>query len=219
MKQVPEKTIKRLSLYYRYLHFLSQHGAMNVSSRSLADLLEAKPSQIRKDLSYFGEFGKTGTGYNVPELKKQIARILGLEQGRKVAIIGMGNLGMALLAYKGFEVLGFNVVAVFDNSPRKIGKKYRGKICQEMGSFAQVAKNEKIEMVILTVPAEAAQEVAAIVTSAGIKALLNFAPVHLNVPKDVRVSNVDLASELKGLSYFVSGRGHLRKRGLTRKPR
>ena len=128
MKKIPEKTIRRLSLYYRYLYFLSQQGIASISSRNLANLLDAKPSQIRKDLSYFGGFGKTGTGYNVSELKKQIARILGLEQGRKVAIVGMGNLGMALAAYRGFEVLGFNVVAIFDDSSRKIGKKYHKKI-------------------------------------------------------------------------------------------
>jgi redox-sensing transcriptional repressor len=206
MKRIPEITIKRLSLYYRYLHFLSQQGTVNISSRSLAELLDAKPSQIRKDLSYFGEFGKTGTGYNVPELKRQVAKILGLEQGRRGAIIGMGNLGRALVAYKGFEVLGFNMVAVFYNSPHKIGKKYSGRICQGVNNFARIARREKIEMAILTVPAEAAQEAAALVASAGIKAILNFAPVHLHVPKDVRVNNVDLATELKSLSFFVSGR-------------
>jgi redox-sensing transcriptional repressor len=210
MRKVPEKTIRRLSLYYRYLHFLSQQGTVSISSRSLADLLETKPSQIRKDLSYFGGFGKTGKGYNVPELKNQIAKILGLEQGRKVAIVGMGNLGMALVAYKGFEVLGFQVVAVFDKNTRKIGKKYRGRVCQDMAGFAQTAKREKIEMAVLTVPAEAAQEVAQTVVSAGVRAVLNFAPVHLNVPKNVRVSNVDLASELKSLSFYVSGQKHFR---------
>ncbi len=171
-----------------------------------------KPSQIRKDLSYFGGFGKTGTGYNVPELKNQIAHILGLERGRGVAIIGMGNLGTALLAYKGFEVLGFNMVAIFDSSPRKIGKKYRGKICQSVNNFVCVAKQEKIEMVVLAVPPEYAQEVAAIVVSAGIRAILNFAPVHLNVPKNVRVNNVDLATELKSLSFFVSGQKNFNAR-------
>jgi len=178
---------------------------VNISSRSLAELLDAKPSQIRKDLSYFGEFGKTGTGYNVPELKRQIAKILGLEQGRRGAIIGMGNLGRALVAYKGFEVLGFNMHVIFDNSPHKIGKKYSGRICQDVKNLARVARREKIEMAILTVPAEAAQEAAALVASAGIKAILNFAPVHLHVPKDIRVNNVDLATELKSLSFFVSG--------------
>lgn len=190
---------------------------MTISSRSLAELLESKPSQIRKDLSYFGGFGKTGTGYNVMELKNQIAKILGLEQGRKVVVVGMGNLGTALLAYKGFGVLGFKVVSIFDNSSHKIGKKYRGRICQDMENLSQVVKQEKIEMAILTIPAESAQEVAATVVSAGIKAILNFAPVHLNVPKDVRVNNVDLATELKSLSFFVSGQRHIRKKGLTRR--
>lgn len=212
MKRIPEKTVKRLSLYYRYLYLLSQQGTANISSRSLADLLESRPSQIRKDLSYFGDFGKTGTGYNVFELKKAIAKILGLEEGRNVAIIGMGNLGIALAAYKGFEVLGFKIVALFDNSRLKIGKKYRGKPCQDVADFARVAKREKIEMVILTVPSESAQEVAAVVVSAGIKAVLNFAPVHLNVPRDVRVNNVDLAMELKSLSFFVSSKKLFRKR-------
>ncbi len=213
MKNIPEKSIKRLSLYYRYLHFLSQQGTVNISSRSLAELLDAKPSQIRKDLSYFGEFGKTGTGYNVPELKRQIAKILGLEQGRRGAIIGMGNLGRALVAYKGFEVLGFNMVAIFDNSPHKIGKKYSGRVCQDVRNFVRIAKHEKIEMAILTVPAEAAQEAAALVASVGIKAILNFAPVHLHVPKDVRVNNVDLATELKSLSFFVSGQMRPKRNG------
>jgi redox-sensing transcriptional repressor len=212
MKRIPEKTIKRLSLYYRYLYLLLQQGTANISSRSLADLLESRPSQIRKDLSYFGDFGKTGTGYNVFELKKAIAKILGLEKGRNVAILGMGNLGIALAAYKGFEVLGFKIVALFDNSRLKIGKKYRGKLCQDVADFARAAKREKIEMAILTVPPESAQEVAAVVVSAGIKAILNFAPVHLNVPRDVRVNNADLAMELKSLSFFVSSKKHFRKK-------
>jgi len=214
---VSEKTIGRLSLYYRYLYLLSQQGTANISSRNLANLLGLKPSQVRKDLSYFGEFGKSGTGYNVMELKKAIAKILGLEQGRKVAIVGMGNLGMALASYRGFEVLGFRIIAIFDNSPHKIGKKYRGKVCQAIKCLPKATKGEKIEMAILTVPPEAAQEVAAAIAASGIKAILNFAPVHLNVPKDVKVNNVDLATELKSLSFFVSGHKKPRKKILTKK--
>lgn len=210
---IPENTIKRLSIYYRYLYFLSHQGTVSISSKSLAGLLGTKPSQVRKDLSYFGEFGKKGTGYNVSELKKEIAKILGLEQGRKVAIIGMGNLGMALAAYKGFEVFGFQIAAIYDNSPHKIGKKYKGRICRDIDDFPKVARREKIEMVVLAVPPESAQDIAAIVVSAGIKAILNFAPVHLNVPKNVRVNDVDLAMELKSLSFFVSGLKRSRKRG------
>ncbi|MFA5840141.1 MAG: redox-sensing transcriptional repressor Rex [Candidatus Margulisiibacteriota bacterium] len=201
--KIPKKTIKRLSLYYRCLYFLAQQGTFNLSSKSLADLLDVEPSQVRKDLSYFGQFGKKGQGYNVIDLKREIASILGLEKGRKVAIIGMGNLGTALLAYKGFEVLGFQVVAIFDSSTNKIGKKYRGKLCMDIADFPKIAKADNIEMAILTVPTEAAQEVAGILTNAGVKAILNFAPAHLSVPKDVQVSNVDLAVELKSLSFFV----------------
>ena len=210
--KIPEKTIERLSLYYRPLYFLSQQGAAKISSKNLADLAGVKPHQVRKDLSYFGGFGKAGSGYNVSYLKKEIARILGLEQGRKVAIIGVGNLGLALLAYKGFEVLGFHIDFIFDSNTAKIGKKYRGKICQDVKEFCQLAKKEKIEIVILTVPAEAAQEVADMVASCGVKAILNFAPAHLNVPRYVRVSNLDLAVELKSLSFFVSGQATAKER-------
>ncbi|MFA6430970.1 MAG: redox-sensing transcriptional repressor Rex [Candidatus Margulisiibacteriota bacterium] len=215
--KIPEKTINRLSVYYRYLYFLSQQGTDSLSSKNLADLVGSNPSQVRKDLSYFGGFGKTGKGYSVLDLKSQIARILGLEKGRKVAIIGMGNLGSALAGYKGFEVLGFKITAVFDNNPQKIGKKYKGKICQDIAEFPSAVKNDGIEMVILTVPSEVAQDIARIIVNAGIKAILNFAPVHLNVPKEVKVSEIDLASELKSLSFFVSGHQYLRKGLLTEK--
>jgi len=203
--KIPEKTIARLSLYYRCLYNLAQQGAFTISSKSLADLVGLKPDTIRKDLSYFGSFGKTGTGYAVNDLKKAIAQILGLEQGRKVAIIGMGNLGMALVGYKGFDALGFKIVCVFDNSPNKIGKKYRGRVCRPIKEFSKTVKAEGVQMVILTVPSEAVPEATKLVVNAGIKAILNFAPVYLSTPKDVRVINVDLASELKSLSFFVAG--------------
>jgi len=202
---IPKKTITRLSLYYRHLYFLAQQGTFSISSKSLASLSGLKSDQVRKDLSYFGSFGKTGTGYVVSELKKAIANILGLDQGRKVAIIGMGNLGLALVGYKGFEVLGLKITAIFDSSPNKIGKKYRGKICSPISDFPVISRQEGIEMVVLAVPAEAAQDVGQMVVGAGIRAILNFAPVHLNVPRQVHVSNIDLATELKSLSYFVSG--------------
>ncbi|OGC35665.1 redox-sensing transcriptional repressor Rex [candidate division WOR-1 bacterium RIFOXYB2_FULL_48_7] len=203
---IPERTIERLSIYYRHLYYLAQQGTFNISSRSLASIVGEKPETIRKDLSYFGSFGKTGSGYVVNDLKREIAKILGLEQGRRVAIVGMGNLGLALVGYKGFEMLGFKIAAVFDNSLNKIGKKYRGRLCHNIADFSRIARQEGIEMVILTVPTEAAQEITKLVTGSGIKALLNFAPVHLNVPKDVRVTNVDLATALKSLSFFVSRR-------------
>ncbi len=209
MKQVSDKTINRLSLYYRHLYYLAQQGVFTISSRSLADLVALKPDQVRKDLSYFGSFGKTGTGYNVAELKSAIAKILGLEQGRKVAIVGMGNLGQALVGYKGFEVLGLKIAAIFDNSPNKIGKKYRGRVCLDINDFPKIGKELGLEMVIITVPAEVVQAVTKLVVGAGIKGILNFAPVHLSAPKNVRVNNVDLAAELKSLSFWIDrgGRG------------
>jgi redox-sensing transcriptional repressor len=203
--KIPEKTISRLSLYYRHLHFLSQQGTYAISSRSLASMVGLKADQVRKDLSYFGAFGKTGFGYNVSELKNALARILGLEQGRRVAIIGIGNLGLALAGYKGFEMLGFKIVAAFDNSANKIGKKYRGKPCYSIDDLKTLALKAGIEMVILTVPAEAVHEVTKTIDAAGIKEILNLTPVHLSVPKSVHVTNVDLATELKSLSYFVFG--------------
>lgn len=204
--KIPVKTIGRLSLYYRALYFLAQQGTFTISSGNLASLVGVKSETIRKDLSYFGSFGKTGSGYDVPALKNAVARILGLEQGRRVAIIGLGNLGLALAGYKGFEALGLKIVAVFDNSPLKIGKKYRGKVCRKIEEFPQAVKKEGIEMVILTVPPEAVPEVTKVVLGAGIKAILNFAPSHLNVPRGVQVIDVDLATELKRLSFFMAGK-------------
>ncbi|HTY13639.1 MAG TPA: redox-sensing transcriptional repressor Rex [Candidatus Omnitrophota bacterium] len=203
--KVSDRTIERLSLYYRYLYILFQQGTQFISSKHLASLVGLKPEQVRKDLSYFGSFGRTGKGYEVVSLQRAIAKILGLEQGRKVAIVGVGNLGMALAGYKGFEALGFRIVAIFDSSANKIGKKYKGKVCHDIADFKEVSKKEGVEMVILTVPSEVVQEVAQSVAAAGIKAILNFAPVNLNVPKAVKVNNIDLASELKRLSYYAQG--------------
>ena len=203
-KKISDKTIQRLSIYYRCLHFLAQQGTGEISSKSLADLLELKPSQVRKDLSYFGKFGKRGSGYYVPELELKVAQILGIEKGRRVAVVGMGNLGSALAAYKGFEVLGFHIIAAFDNSPQKIGKKVRGKTCYSIADFKKTVKEQNIEMIMLTVPIEVVHDVTSTIVQSGIKAILNFTPVPLNVPKGVKVSNVDLAMELKSLSYFMT---------------
>ncbi|MFA4843666.1 MAG: redox-sensing transcriptional repressor Rex [Candidatus Margulisiibacteriota bacterium] len=209
---VSNRIIARLSLYYRCLYNLAQQGTFSIASKNLAALVGLKPDQVRKDLSYFGKFGKPRVGYNVLDLKGALARILGLEQGRRVAIVGMGNLGQALVGYKGFEELGFKIVAAFDNSPNKIGKKYRGKYCYNIGSLATVCRQEGVEMVILTVPTEAAQSLAQEIAKAGVKAILNFAPVQLSVPKGVKVNNVDLASELKSMSFFVYGQKNLARK-------
>jgi len=203
MKNVSENTINRMSIYYRLLTYLARQGTRTISSKSLANVLGIKDSQVRKDLSYFGKFGVRGAGYDVIELSRKILAILGLEKGRKVAIIGMGNLGSALAAFRGFSDFGFDIRAVFDNNPNKIGRTIRGHLCHSMEDLRKFVKSESIEMIILTVPTEQAQETASRAVETGIKAILNFAPVRLNVPAKVRVNNVDLALELKKLSYFA----------------
>ena len=202
-KKIPEKTIQRLLIYYRSLYFLVQQGVKNISSKSLADLLESKDSQVRKDLSYFGSFGKRGAGYDVLELRDRIAHILAIEKEKKVCIVGMGNLGSALAAYKGLEALGFKICAVFDNSEQKIGRRIRGYLCRDVKDLSRAIKDNDIKMAILTVPAEAAQETARKLEDCGIKAVLNFTPVKLALSKQMKISNVDLAQELKTLSFFV----------------
>ncbi|MBN2058121.1 MAG: redox-sensing transcriptional repressor Rex [Candidatus Saganbacteria bacterium] len=202
-KSIPKKTVQRLLLYYRSLNFLLQQGIKNISSKSLAGLMEIRDSQVRKDLSYFGHLGKRGAGYDVLELRDKIARILGIEQVKNVCIIGMGSLGSALAAYKGFAALGFKVRAVFDNASHKVGRKIRGYECRPMEAMEKIIRQEDIEIAVLTVPADAAQEIAVRLEKCGIKAILNFAPVKLSLSRRVKVSNVDLAMEIKTLSFFI----------------
>lgn len=202
-KSIPRKTIQRLLLYHRYLSFLLQQGTKDISSKSLADILETSAAQVRKDLSYFGKFGTQGAGYDVLALRDQIAKILGIQKERKVCIVGMGNLGLALVGYKGFEDLGFKVAAIFDNSPQKVGRKIRGFTCHGIKDLIPVVKKNNIEVAILTVPATAAQEVARRMEDSGIKAILNFTPVKLTLSKKIKINNVDLAAELKTLSFFI----------------
>lgn len=201
--KIPDSTIKRLSLYYRILQPLAVQGTRDISSRSLANLISINPAQIRKDLSYFGTFGKPRTGYNVSQLVAKIAEILGISGERRVVIIGAGNLGSALAAYRGFIVFGFKICALFDNDPNKAGKKIRGIPCYHIDNFSEFIKTQKIEIAVIAVPAESSQGIATLAVKNGIKAILNFAPVRLNVPSGIKVNNVDLALELKSLSYFL----------------
>ena len=190
-------------LYYRYLYFLLQQGARDISSKSLADMLEIRDSQVRKDLSYFGHLGKRGAGYDVLKLRDKIAEILGIEKEIKACVVGMGNLGSALSSYKGFEALGFKIAAVFDNSKKKAGHKIRGHLCHDSKNLDRIIQDNNIKIALLTVPAEAAQEIALCLEKAGVKAILNFTPVKLSLAKTTKVSNVDLAQELKTLSFFM----------------
>lgn len=202
-RNIPEKTVQRLLLYYRYLNLLLQQGARNISSKSLADLMEIRASQVRKDLSYFGRLGKRGAGYDVLALRDKIAVILRIEKEIRACVVGMGSLGSALSTYKGFETLGFKVSAIFDNSKKKIGHKIRGKVCHDVKNLARVIRLNNIQIALLTVPAEAAQEIALRLEKANIKAILNFTPVKLTLSQRTKISNVDLAQELKTLSFFM----------------
>lgn len=200
---IPRKTIYRLSVYLRCLARLKENNIQTVSSEALAKVAGVKPTQLRKDLTYFGQFGTRGLGYDVAELSKMISDQLGTTSLQPVILVGVGNLGSALLSYRGFEKEGFEIVAAFDVDPkRKRDKKFAQPIygMERLGEFLQ---KEHVKMTILAVPAEAAQEVTNTLVQHGIAGILNFSPMVVVVPEDVMVNNVNLAIELENLSYFI----------------
>jgi redox-sensing transcriptional repressor len=174
-----------------------------VSSKELAKRERLTPAQVRKDLSFFGSFGTRGLGYPVTELKKKIAGILGINRSWRVALIGVGNIGSALVSYKEFMKQGFNIVKLFDNDQRKIGSNHKGIIVSDINNIEQELAEEKIEMVVLAVPATVAQYIVDDVVNAGVKAILNFAPVNLRVPDDVYLRNENMSMELEYLSFAM----------------
>jgi redox-sensing transcriptional repressor len=201
--QIPRKTIYRLSTYLRCLARLNDNRIQTVSSEVLAKVAGVKPTQLRKDLAYFGQFGTRGLGYDVAELSRMIADELGTTSLQPVILAGVGNLGMALLSYRGFEREGFELVAGFDVDPgRRRDKKIAQPIfgMEELSGFVQ---KRGVRMAILTVPAAAAQEVAHQLVEAGITGILSFSPIVLSLPEEVMVNNVNLAIELENLSYFI----------------
>ena len=200
-EKIPKLTIPRLSLYYRAL--LESRVSAFISSEELSKLTQFSAAQVRKDLTYFGEFGTPGKGYRIAELKEAILKILGTGRECNIALIGAGNLGLALLAYKGFAAQGFRMVSVFDSNLSKIGKTFEGVLIRGMNELPQVVKNENIEIAIIAVPAEVAQEVVNRVVKSGITAILNFAPIRPKTPKWVEILNIDLSIELERLSYFL----------------
>ena len=201
--KVSESTVRRLSLYYRGLSGFEREGYKTVSSKDLAKEGRLTPAQVRKDLSFFGSFGTRGLGYPVKELKEKIARILGLDRTWNVALVGVGNVGSALVSYKEFPKQGFNIKLLFDNDQRKINKNHKGIKVSDVADLARGLKEHKIDMVILAVPAAAAQMVTDDVVSVGVKSILNFAPVHIEVPGDVTLRSVNMAMELEHLSFSM----------------
>ena len=200
---IPRKTIYRLSIYLRCLARLRENGLGTVSSEALAKAAGVKSTQLRKDLAYFGTFGTRGLGYEVAELSTRISEELGTSRLQPVILVGVGNLGLALLSYRGFEKEGFEIVAAFDAEPRrKRDKDIKQPICG-MDKLRDFVQTHGVKMAILTVPAAAAQEVANSLVSAGVAGILNFSPIVLSVPEEVMVNNVNLAIELENLSYFT----------------
>ena len=205
-RRIPEETIRRLSLYLRTLRFVEKKGVPVISSERLTKHLQITGAQARKDLTYFGSFGQPGVGYSVSRLKKKIEEILGVNHSWNVVLVGCGKLGAALLAYPGFRRFGFKILAAFDSNPAKIGQKI-GNVPvvadQEMEKFI---RQNKVKVAILTVPAEAAQEIARRLTESGIAAILNFAPRYLNIPEKIQIKSVDMAMELESLVYYLKNR-------------
>jgi redox-sensing transcriptional repressor len=201
--RVPDETIKRLPIYLRRVIYLSEMGVKCVSSSELASFLGISPWQIRKDLSYFGGFGTRGVGYNVENLVSHIRKILKLNVVRKAALVGVGNLGSAILSYPGFNQYWLEITAAFDIDKKKVGKKINGLIIEDAARL-RTLKDRQINLGILAVPGEAAQEVADNLIGAGIKAVLNFAPQYIEVPKMVKVITIDIAMYLARMPYYIS---------------
>ena len=201
---VSELTTNRLSVYLRCLNALDQAGVRTISSQALAEQFHLNAAQIRKDLAYFGEFGVRGIGYYVKELRRHLRQILGLDRGVRVAIMGAGNLGLALADYPGFRDDGFEIVALFDTIKEKIGRRSRGGVqIHDTRDFRKIVKRERVGIAVLAVPASAAQAVANIVVGAGITAILNFSPGAITVPRGVKLKSMDLTVSLESLSFFL----------------
>jgi len=201
--EIPRKTVYRLSVYLRCLARLKDKEIQTVSSETLAKVAGVKPTQLRKDLTYFGQFGTRGLGYDVAELSKMISDELGTTSLQPVILVGVGHLGTALISYRGFEKEGFEIVAGFDLEPERRRDKQVKQPILPMDRLPDFVRDHKIRMAILSVPAAVAQEVANVLVRCGVMGILNFSPIVIDVPEEVMVNNVNLAIELENLSYFI----------------
>ncbi|EGW38403.1 MULTISPECIES: redox-sensing transcriptional repressor Rex [unclassified Desulfosporosinus] len=201
--KIPEATIIRLSVYSRHLTEVDRKGIITTSSGDIADGVGVSPAQVRKDLAYFGEFGTRGVGYNVKDLRQHILRILGLSVDWSVTLVGVGNLGLALSSYKGFSERGFIITSIFDSDPSKVGTMIGNVEVLPIDRLAEVVKQNRTQIGIVAVPAAVAQEIADQLIQAGVQAILNFAPVVLNVPPEIELRNVDLVVNLEVLTFNV----------------
>lgn len=201
--KIPDIIIGRLPIYLRALQRLAEKGIYNTSSQELGEMIGISAAQIRKDISQFGEFGKQGTGYSIPFLIERLQAIMKINRVWDVIVVGMGDIGHAIARYNGFINRGFKVTMLFDNDQNKIGQKVNDIEIFSMDMMVDKVRQNRIKVAMLTVPASAAQDVAEQLVKAGVKAILNYAPIHLNVPKDVRVQHIDPATHLQRMTYYL----------------
>jgi redox-sensing transcriptional repressor len=206
LKRIADSTVRRLSAYLRFLEDFEGRGLTTISSEELAKRGGTTSAQVRKDLSFFGSFGKRGLGYSVPELKKELREILGLGREWRVVIVGAGKIGAALAQYRGFRQRGFSILRAYDSNPAKVGTVVEGMAVADIAQMEKDFAKDLPDIVVLTVPADAAQSVLDRIVKAGVKAVLNFAPTQLQAPADVTVKTVNMAMELEGLSFALTNR-------------
>jgi redox-sensing transcriptional repressor len=202
-ERIPDIIIGRLPVYLRALQRLSQKGIQTTSSQELGEIVGISAAQIRKDISQFGEFGKQGTGYSIPFLVERLRDILKVDRVWDVVIVGMGDMGHALARYNGFTNRGFQVTMLFDNDPGKVGQKVGEFEILDTSTMVERIKQSRVKIAMLTVPATAAQEMAEQLVKAGVRAILNYAPISLNVPHSVRVQYIDPATHLQRMTYYL----------------
>ena len=206
MRKIAESTVRRLSLYLRFLEEFDANGETTASSAALAARGGTTSAQVRKDLSFFGSFGKRGLGYPIPALMARLREILGLNQRYRVVVIGAGKIGSALVQYHGFKDRGFDLAALYDNDPKKVGREWAGVTVRDVAQLERDLHRRSADIAAIVTPAEVAQDIADKVVKCGVAAILNFAPVQLTVPDAVAVKTVNLVLELEALSYALGAR-------------
>jgi redox-sensing transcriptional repressor len=204
MPRISESTVRRLSHYYRVLEEVEDEGKRLISSHRLAEREGVTSAQVRKDLSCFGSFGRRGLGYNVAHLRTEIRAILGLDRRWRIAVVGVGNLGTALLLYRGFQRQGFDVVAAFDRDPARVGQRLGELTVRDIAELPAAARGGAIDMGVIATPVRAAQEVADALVAAGVRGILNLAPRKLFVPSHVALRTVDMTVEFESLSFTLN---------------
>ena len=206
MRRIAESTVRRLSIYLSFLEEIQEEGVTTTSSDDLAKLGGTTSAQVRKDLSFFGSFGKRGLGYSVPELAAALREILGLGKQWRVCIVGAGKIGAALARYAGFAERGFNVTALYDSDPAKVGHRSGQLVIRDTKDLERDVEAHRFDIAVITVPAENAQAIVDRLVKAGLKAILSFAPTQLTVPDDVELRTVNMAMELEGLTFALTNR-------------